>query len=466
MRRSSFTGYEWEQVESFKLSVSPTVNVALFRSESSSSKVTVGPILEPQQHLEDVISSAAKMPRILIVDDSRLQRKILSSLLTRWGFDVLQAASGEDALIQFSEFRPEIVLSDWMMPGMSGLQLCAECRALSDENYVYFILLTSKSEKNEVARGLDAGADDFLTKPVNKHELKSRLQAGGRILEMQAELTEKNRVINETLLELQQVYASLDHDLMQAKDLQQSLVPDRYCQLDQCNLSFDLRSCGHVGGDLVGQFQTSPSRLGLYAIDVSGHGIRSALMAARLAGYLSGSMLEQNIAVKPDGKGGFEPLSPIDSIRAMNNLVLNEMETELYFTMMLVDLDLDSGKARIGQAGHPHPVIQRADGTVEQVGTGGFPVGLLPDPHFSEFEVSLNAGDRLMILSDGVTECANPEGEMLGEDGLARVLWDLKDCQGPAFIEAFMWTLSEFAGHQDFQDDISSIVLDYTGDLA
>lgn len=104
--------------------------------------------------------------RVLIVDDSRLQRKILCSSVKRWGFDVFEAGSGEEALEVARDIAPDIVLSDWMMPGMNGLEFCDAFRELSGDRYGYFILLTSKSEKNEVAMGLEAGADDFLTKPV------------------------------------------------------------------------------------------------------------------------------------------------------------------------------------------------------------------------------------------------------------------------------------------------------------
>ena len=165
---------------------------------------------------------------ILLVDDSKLQRKILSSLVKRWGFKVLEAESGEQALEICKTEQPDIVLSDWMMPGMSGLELCSSFRNLPNDDYGYFIILTSKGEKDEVAEGLRAGADDFLTKPINADELRARISAGERILDMQGELTYKNCMISETLDELQRVYDSLDKDLIEAKKLQDSLTRERH----------------------------------------------------------------------------------------------------------------------------------------------------------------------------------------------------------------------------------------------
>jgi sigma-B regulation protein RsbU (phosphoserine phosphatase) len=156
---------------------------------------------------------------ILLVDDSKLQRKILSSLVKRWGFKVLEAESGEQALEICKTEQPDIVLSDWMMPGMSGLELCRSFRNLPNDDYGYFIILTSKGEKDEVAEGLRAGADDFLTKPINADELRARISAGERILDMQGELTYKNCMIIETLDELQRVYDSLDKDLIEGEKI-------------------------------------------------------------------------------------------------------------------------------------------------------------------------------------------------------------------------------------------------------
>ena len=104
---------------------------------------------------------------VLVVDDSKAQRKILQMQLTRWGYEVTEAASGDEALALCRAQDFDIVLSDWMMPGMTGLEFCKAFRALPREGYGYFILLTSKSEKTEIADGLENGADDFLTKPVS-----------------------------------------------------------------------------------------------------------------------------------------------------------------------------------------------------------------------------------------------------------------------------------------------------------
>ena len=398
---------------------------------------------------------------VLVVDDSRVQRRILCASLKRWGFSVREADSGLEALEICRDDPPDLVMSDWMMPGMDGLDFCREFRAMPRDSYGYFILLTSKNRKEEIAYGLDAGADDFLTKPVNASELRARIAAGDRILRMEREVNEKNRLVKSTLDELQSLYDALDSDLIEAKKLQQSLVSDRYRDFGPAEVSLLLRSCGHVGGDLVGFFPISATRVGLYGIDVSGHGISSALMTARLAGYLSAVTPDQNLALRRMPDGSFTPKHPSETIAALNQLILNEMETEHYFTLLLADADLVSGKIIMAQAGHPYPAIQRANGQVEFIGGGGLPVGLIDGAEYRDFEISMAPGDRLVIHSDGVVECTAPNGTLLDDQGFAQILRELRQTRGMACLESLTWKLVEFAQTDDLADDVSAVLLEF-----
>lgn len=413
------------------------------------------------EHEAQTDAGGAVIRRVLVVDDSRMQRRILAASLNRWGFEVREAASGDDALRMCREMPPDLVMSDWMMPGLNGLEFCREFRRMPRDGYGYFILLTSKSDKEEVALGLDAGADDFLTKPVNAAELRARIAAGERILCMQRELSDKNRLIKSTLDELQMLYDSLDADLIEAKKLQQSLVRERYRDFGPAEVSMMLHSSGHVGGDLVGMFPIGDSRVGLYGIDVSGHGISSALMTARLAGYLSAAAPEQNLALRKTEDGGFTARPPAEVLGLLNRLIMSEMKTEHYFTIALAHVDLETGMVLLAQAGHPHPAVQRANGSVEFVGHGGLPVGLFDDARFEQVSFRLASGDRLLLHSDGVTECAGRDGSLLDEEGLAGIMRALRQTRGMAFLESLMWKLSDFAGDADFNDDISAVLLEF-----
>lgn len=400
---------------------------------------------------------------VLVVDDSRLQRRILVASLARWGYNVHEAGSAEEALELCEVTPPDLVLSDWMMPGMDGLEFCQTFRKMPRDSYGYFILLTSKTEKEAVAKGLDCGADDFLTKPVNATELRARISAGERILRMERELTEKNSLIGKTLAKLQSLYDALDSDLIEAKKLQQSLVRDRFKDFGAAQVSLLLRPSGHVGGDLVGMYPISKRRVGLFAIDVSGHGISSALMTARLAGYLSSAVPDQNIALQKQEDGSYVPLPPSEVLERLNTMVLEEMETEHYFTMLLADFDMQSGEVKMVQAGHPHPIIQHQDGSCTMVGTGGMPVGLLDGVGFEETSFTLQPGERFFIQSDGVTECPAPDDSLLDESGLMEMLVDLQQVRGPSLMEALIWRLSDYAGNDDFPDDISAVLLEFGG---
>ncbi len=147
----------------------------------------------------------------------------------------------------------------------------------------------------------------------------------------------------------------------------------------------------------------------------------------------------------------------------LNRLIMSEMETEHYFTLVLADVDLETGRVILSQAGHPHPALQRADGTVEFIGSGGLPVGLIDGAEFQQFEVMMAPGDRLLIHSDGVIECSGRSGDLLHDEGLARILRDLRQTRGMAFLESLLWKLSEFAGDSDFNDDISAVLLEFKG---
>jgi sigma-B regulation protein RsbU (phosphoserine phosphatase) len=410
------------------------------------------------------LPSEAQAHKALVVDDSRLQRRILCTLLKRWGYDVSEAASGQEALDLCLDQDFDFVLSDWIMPGMLGTELCRKLRELGRESYCYVILLTSKSEVREIAEGLDAGADDFLTKPVNSEELRARLSAGQRIVRIQQELVTKNHLVTRTLNEISALYESLDRDLLEARRLQQSLVSERYRSFGTSDVSLLLHPSGHVGGDLVGFFPISAHRVACYAIDVSGHGVASALMTARLAGFLSRSSPDHNVALFEDPEFGIYDAHPPEKIaEILNALVLSEMETENYFTMAFADINLISGEVSLVQAGHPHPVIQRANGDIERIGEGGPPIGLIENMEYSRVTAKLEPGDRLVIVSDGVTECPDPDGNLLDDDGFAALLERSQTVRGPALLETLMWDLAKFAREDEFPDDVSAVLFEFDG---
>lgn len=391
-----------------------------------------------------------------------MQRRILAAQLARVGYEVLEAGSGEEALDICAAHTIDLVLCDWVMPGMSGLDFCQAFRAMPREGYGYFVLLTSKSGKDEVALGLQNGADDFLSKPVNGAELRARLAAGERILGMESELKAKNRLVSATLAELQTLYDSVDRDLQEARKLQQSLLKERHRSFGNSEVSLLLRPSGHVGGDLVGFFPINARRVALYGIDVSGHGITSALMTARLAGYLSGSSPEHNIALIATESGICDARPPAELAAYMNSVVLEELQTESYFTLIYADVDLISGKVEMVQAGHPHPVVQRADGSIEYLGRGGLPVGLLEGAEYDTFGTTLRPGDRLFLMSDGVTEASDQAGGLLGEIGLREILRRGAALGGAAFLETLMWDLSTYA-NGDLADDVSAVLFEFHG---
>ena len=396
---------------------------------------------------------------VLVVDDSKLQRQILYSLLSRWGMRVHQAESGEQALEILATQSVDLVLSDWIMPGISGVELCRTFRTLDLGGYVYFVLLTSKTEKSAVSEGLLNGADDFLIKPISSEELRARIKAADRIIRMERELKEKNRLVSDTLSELRRAHDALDRDLIEARRLQQSLVPRQAIRHEGAEISFLFQPSGHVGGDLVGVIPVSDRRFGLYSLDVSGHGIASAMITARLATTLGSSLPEQNAALI-DTPGGIALRDPADTCARLNAQYLRDMETDYYFTLAVADVDLDAQRVLFAQAGHPNPLLQSANGDVRFVGEGGLPIGLIDDAAYDTVEVGLSRGDRLFFYSDGVTECPAPDGSLLDEDGLQRQFETSLSLTGSKLLDALKWQLNAYLGGQHQPDDVSGVLLE------
>lgn len=330
---------------------------------------------------------------VLIVEDSLIYRRLLSRMLTQWGYIVSEAENGVAALEILSSQPISMVISDWDMPEMDGLTLCQTIRNRQFGHYVYVILLTARENAGDLTQGFDAGADDFLSKPVEQDELRARLHAGVRILTLEATL---------------------------AARVQHSVLPSHRLRFGNYFSDWLFMPSAWVSGDVFNIFPLD-SHIGFYCVDVSGHGVGAAMMSLAVARqFLHGRVVDRFLFTD---KGGIQ--SPAEVIRILNSRFCSE-ESDItsYFTIIYGVIDPESGRGVLCQAGHPTPVIVNADSAVTSVGNGGPPVGLMPDLSWEDVAFTLNPGDRLCLFSDGITECENVSGEQFGPQRLERWLHD------------------------------------------
>ena len=141
--------------------------------------------------------------KVLIAEDDPVSRRLLQSYLQKWGHDVIATVNGAEAWKTFQEGEFHVVVSDWMMPEMDGLQLVKSIRTHARPGYTYIILVTERSQKEDVVTGIEAGADDFVTKPFDRDELHARLRTGERIVSLERRLAEQNKALLKAQAELE-----------------------------------------------------------------------------------------------------------------------------------------------------------------------------------------------------------------------------------------------------------------------
>ncbi|MER0127800.1 PP2C family protein-serine/threonine phosphatase [Franconibacter daqui] len=394
---------------------------------------------------------------VLIVDDSLVYRRLLAKMLAQWGYQVSEAENGEAALNILAQTAVNMVISDWEMPVMDGLTLCRAIRERQFGHYVYIILLTARESADDLTEGFDAGADDFLSKPVNQSELRARLHAGIRILELEASLAAHNTRLSEALGQIEQ-------DLQAAARLQQSVLPSHRLRYQDYFADWLFLPSAWVSGDIFNVFALD-NHLGFYFVDVAGHGVGAAMMSLAVARqFLHGRVVERFLF---DEQGGVT--SPAEVVRMLNERFCSE-EPDIvsYFTMIYGVIDLRSGEGRLCQAGHPTPFIVTPTGEAKETGNGGAPVGLFSHLAWEDTAFTLNEGERLCLFSDGITECENPAGEQFGQ---ARLQAWLQQHAGftveallPRFGEQLVHWRSD-AGHHSgtMTDDVSLLIIERRG---
>ena len=401
---------------------------------------------------------------IQIVEDSRIQAKILTDKLTQAGYEVRCAENGKVGLDMIRDHRPTLVISDIEMPIMTGYELCRAVKNDPHLRTIPFILLSTLSDAQDIIKGLHCGADNYVTKPYDPQFLISRVSSlletplvdddddeeqldvtlGGTHYTVKAgrqqvlnllvstfeNAVEKNQELvqtNEELTvakdqltrwndELESLNVRLDthnqrmrRDLDAAARVQQSLLPTASPDTTRVGFSWQYIPCDELAGDFLNFFALDDDHIALYVVDVSGHGVASSLLSVTIGRLMTPIVSGSSLLVQSDGSGGKRIVPPAEVAYELNRRFPMEEQNELFFTMLYGVLKLSTLEFQFVSAGHD-PVVRVRKGESPRLLEGcNMAIGWVEDMEYDQESVTLEPGDRLYVYSDGVPEAMDED---------------------------------------------------------
>ncbi|WP_166260854.1 SpoIIE family protein phosphatase [Marinobacter salicampi] len=373
---------------------------------------------------------------VLIADDSDSDRMILKTLVTRQGHDVIVATDGFEAVEQFRAHRPQIVLLDVMMPRMDGMEAARQIKALAGETLVPIIFLTSLSDADALARCLESGGDDFLSKPYNRVIIEAKINAFNRMRLMHRTLTQQRDLIharNRQLLNEQEVAKRVFDN-----------VAHTGC-LDASNIRYHASPQSIFNGDILFACPRPSGGMHILIGDFTGHGLPAAIGAMPVAEIFYGMTSK-----------GF---SCEDVLREINQKLKRILSVGMFCCAVFIDADFHLNHVRVWNGGLPDGYLIRRDGRRIALPSAHLPLGVVSPERFAAEVVHLRTepGDTLLIATDGVLEAENEYGEMFGEGRLRQVLDNVDN--GLEAFDALMAGVGTFTGTQRVQDDLTLLSL-------
>jgi len=376
--------------------------------------------------------------RVLLVDDAKTNLDILVEGL-KGDHKLSLALNGEVALQVAAHTHPDLVLLDIVMPGMDGYEVCRRLRQMPETAEVPIMFLSSLEEVQNKTRGFEAGANDYLTKPFEMLEVKARVRS---LL--------KAKAYSDAVKE------QIASELRVAREIQMGMVPHDFASVEQAyGVSFGavLEPAREVGGDLYGVCAAVPERLVVFLGDVSGKGIAASMFMVRAISLAR--LLAREIA------------EPERILARLNDELAVDNPSGMFVTFLCAMFEPKSGRLTIANGGHCRPVLLPAVGpphwTVKNLGTA---LGFEPGLEFERTELTLHAGDTLILYSDGVSEAFNPQDECYGTERLLSEASGFAGQSAPAITSGLLQKVRAFAGTALQSDDIAILALKVNGKVS
>ena len=397
---------------------------------------------------------------LLVVDDNEANRDMLSRRLIRRGFSVNCAAGGHEALERISNERYDLVLLDLLMPDMDGMEVLRTIRETRSPAELPVIITSAKDETSDVIAGLEAGANDYITKPLDFAIVKARVRAQvklkravERVHRLERDLGERNRA-------LEAANQRMQSDLSAAARIQEAMLPASVPDRPQAKFAWMFKPCAELAGDALNVFALDENHIAMYVLDVVGHGVAASLLSIAVSRVLTperNSFLVRLTSEPP----GYRLLSPGEVAGQLNRRFPFDSGTEQFFSLLYGMIDLRTLEWRFVCAGHPAPI---------HVGRGGasprliaaherLPIGI-GDRTYPEHLMKLEPGDRLFIYTDGISEAMSPAKEPFGTQRMLDSLASSHALSLEESLESLWNDVERWRATSAGQDDASVVAVE------